>query len=110
MSRMRSGEFDKSRIPIFGILSVAMTPAGVLFTQLGGWIIETLVEKPGSISITTLLPGVVRASANVQLACLAQGVVAGFIALLIGERPRWLPVLALSATALLLISLLAFAQ
>jgi hypothetical protein len=90
------------RVPIFGILSVALAPVAVLFAQLGGWTSDVFVDRPGNVSLTTLLPGMARATSRVLLACGVEGVAAGVIALAIGERPRWLPVLGLTAIALLL--------
>lgn len=80
----------------------AMIPALALLSLLEGWISDTFVDRPGSLSMSTLLPGVARASSRVLLACVVQGVAAGVIALVTRERPRWLPILGLATTAFLI--------
>lgn len=80
-------------LPIFGIVSIAMTPLAVILGQIGGWIIEASVDRPGDVSLTTLFPGMGAGSARVLLACVVQAVAAGVIGLVTREEPRWLSAL-----------------
>jgi hypothetical protein len=77
---------------------VALTPLAILFSVLGAFLLETFVDKPGSMPMSTLFPGVAHAAMPVTAACFVNGALAAVIALAGGERPRWLPVLGLATT------------
>jgi hypothetical protein len=90
-----------SRWPILGVLALVLAPAAVLCVQLGALAGKQFIESPGNLSITTLFPGLVRASSRVLLVCVLQGAAAGIASLLLGERPRWPALLAVATFGLL---------
>lgn len=71
---------NNSNLPIFGILSVALTPFTVLCAILAVVMIESFVDKPGSVSLSTLLPGIGHATSKVIFVCVAESVIAAVIA------------------------------
>jgi len=89
-------------LPVWGILSVALTPLAVLFSILGAVLLETFVDKPGSVPMSTLFPGVAHAAMPVTVACFVNGALAAVIALVGGERPRWLPIVGLAMTTVII--------
>lgn len=89
---------NASNLPIFGILSLALTPFTALSAVLAVVIIETFVDKPGSVSLSTLLPGIGHATGKVIFVCVAESVAAAIVALL----RRSLSILGLAANALLI--------
>lgn len=97
-------------LPIWGILSVALTPLAGLFAHLVTLIIEGIwgspltqsytVEKGSALDIAIL--GADRAVLLIACAIVALGVISAAIALAKRERPRWLPVLGVVTTAFLI--------
>lgn len=97
-------------LPIWGILSVGLTPLAGLFAHLVTLIVEGMWGSPltrsyaverGSALDTAIL-GADRVVLSVACAFVAFGVISAAIALAKRERPRWLPVLGVVTTAFLI--------
>jgi hypothetical protein len=80
--------------PIFGVLSVALTPVAALIVFLAQRTIEALVGRPSD--------GLIHATALFGWACVAAGLASAPLALVRRERPRWLPVFGLVLTLCLI--------
>ena len=97
-------------IPIWAIPSVVLTIGTALCATLAAATLDIFVRRPeqGGGSITTLLPGLVYASATVMKVCLVSGLmsaVAGLAWRLFGRRPtrrasQGLPVWGITSIAL----------
>ena len=87
-------------LPFFGILSLVLAPLSLLSAALAALTLESFVVRPavGAFSMSTLLPGVARASVMIVAVSTAAGMVSALAALASGERTRWLPLLSLGAT------------
>ena len=99
MSRLST---SRRAVPIWGILSVALTPLAALLAILAGVIVELLVVKPEGMSMHSYITVTTRVVVLGTLAIILTGVVSAFVALVKRERPRWLPVLGLALTLCLI--------
>jgi amino acid transporter len=99
----------RQTVPIWGILSVALTPLAGLFAHLVTLIVEGTWGSPltqsytverGSALDTTIL-GADRAALMVAWAIIAFGVISAVVASAKRERPRWLPVVGVISTVCL---------
>ena len=93
---------SRRAMPIWGILSVALTPLAALLAILAAVIIEQIVVEPEGMSIHSYIPGTTRVVVLGTLAIILAGVVSAIVALVKRERPRWLPVLGLALTLCLI--------
>lgn len=96
---MNTTNFGNKPFPIWGALSVAVTPLMVIFAFLSIWVLELFIEKPEPASHSTLFPGYARAVVFIISGCILESVILALIAVLSGEHPRWLPILGLFITA-----------
>lgn len=107
---MNISNVSNKPFPIWGILSVALTPLAGLFAHLITLLVEGIWGSPLTQSYTvergtaldTAILGADRAVLLVAWAIIAFGVISGAIALAKRERPRWLPVLGVVTTAFLI--------
>jgi hypothetical protein len=107
---MNLANISNKPFPIWGILSVALTPLAGLFAHLVTLLVEGIWGSPLTQSYTVergsaLDAAILRADrAALLLACaiVAFGVISAGIATAQRERPRWLPVLGVVTTALLI--------
>ena len=89
-------------IPIWGVLSVVLTPLAALFAALSALIAESLIEKPEGLSMHEHIPGFTRFVVLTTIAIIAAGLVSAVIASLKRERPRWLPIVGVISTICLI--------
>ena len=68
-------------IPIWGVLSAALTLGTLLSAILATVTLDAFLEGPGPASVTTRVPGFVYASATVMKVCIVTAVVLAVIAL-----------------------------
>ena len=94
---------SKKTIPIWGILSVAMTPLGALFIIVVAVILESFKDKPAGVSISAYVPTITWVSVFVTKACIAAGLVAAVTAFVKRERPRWLPLAGVVSTICIIV-------
>lgn len=87
---------SKRNVPLWGTLSLALTPFGLLSITLVAVVLEAFRDQ--SESLKASIPFVTRGAVLFTMACVASGIVAALIALLRRERPRWLPLLGLLST------------
>jgi hypothetical protein len=99
---MNTSNASNRPLPIWGILSVAMTPLAALLGAIVALIIEASVEEPAGMTLHTYIPVTTRIVVLGMMACVATGIVSAPIAWLRHERPRWLPALGLATTAFLI--------
>ena len=106
---MNISNLSNRPFPVWGILSVALTPLAALFAHLVTLIVEGTWGSPLTQSYTvergtaldTAILGADRAALLVAWAIVALGVISAVIASAKRERPRWLPVLGVVTTAFL---------
>lgn len=107
---MNLSNISNRPLPIWGILSVTLTPLAGVFAHLVTLIVEGIWGSPLTQSYTvergtaldTAILGADRALLLVACAIVASGVMAAAIAAAKRERPRWLPVLGVVTTAFLI--------
>lgn len=107
---MSISNISNKPVPIWGILSVALTPLAGLFAHLVTLIVEGTwgspltqsytVEKGTALDTAILVTD--RAALLVACALVAFGVISAAIASAKRERPRWLPVLGVVSTVFLI--------
>jgi len=93
---------SKRTIPVWGILSIALTPLAALFAALSALIAESLVEKPAGLSMHEHIPVFTRFMVLTTVAIIAAGLISAVIASLKRERPRWLPIVGVVSTICLI--------
>ena len=107
---MNMSNISNKPFPIWGFLSVALTPLAALFAHLVTLIVEGIWGSPLTQSYTvergtaldTAILGADRAALLVAWAIIAFGVMSAVIASAKRERPRWLPVLGVVTTTCLI--------
>jgi len=87
-----------ARVPIWGILSTVSAPLGLIGITLAAIAAEAIVRKPPGVSLSVYIPNMTLVAVLLSMACLANGLLAGIVALAIRERPRWLPVTGIVTT------------
>jgi hypothetical protein len=87
-----------ARIPIWGILSLALAPLGEISVTVLAIAAEALVRKPPGIPLSVYLPGATLAAVLWTMVCLGTGLMSGIIALVTREQPRWLAIAGLVST------------
>lgn len=94
---------DGSRkvVPIWGILSVALTPLSMPVAALAVLIAQAMVDKPEGVSMSDV-PGIARTGVLVMLICIAAGAISALVAMLRREGPRSLPLLGLVTNTFLI--------
>jgi uncharacterized membrane protein (DUF2068 family) len=107
---MNISNISNKPFPIWGILSMALTPLAGVFAHLVTLIVEGIWGSPLTQSYTVergtamdaAIFGADRAVLIVACAIVAFGVISAVIASAKRERPRWLPVLGVVTTAFLI--------
>ena len=97
---------QRQTIPVWGILSAALTPLALLFAHLVTLIVEGMWGSPHTQSyavtrgsaLDTAILGADRAALLFAWAVIAFGVIAGVVASAKRLRPRWLPVVGVAST------------
>lgn len=114
-ARQQEGPMNISNIsnkpfPVWGVLSVILTPLAALFAHLVTLIVEGIWGSPLTQSYTVekgsaldaAIIGADRAVLLVACAIVAFGVISAAVASAKRERPRWLPVLGVITTVFLI--------
>jgi len=91
-----------TKIPIWSILSVSLTPLAPLLGAIVVIAVQALVDKPDGISMS-YIPMVARTGVLAMLVCLAAGVVSAVVGVFRREPPRLLPLLGLVINAFLIV-------
>jgi hypothetical protein len=90
------------KTPVWGILSIVMTPAGVIFAAAVMILVELTVSPPEGVSMHQYVPVTTRVVMLGTLAFVASSIISAFVAWFRRERPQWLPAVGLATTILII--------